>query len=489
MSLSFPYLYQLQEADYTSLSATDFRVAVVDPDDSGLTEAQIGDLQSEQGKLLYAYTSIGEAESYRDYWEDSWSTNPPDYVLGENALWEGNFRVEFWDTDWQAIIFARVDEVLAKGYDGIYLDIVDGYTVDEVIAAYPGTDEELRQEMIDFVMAISAYAKAQNPDFAIIPQNAVGLLGISEDGPESGPNNAYLDAIDGLGVEDLWFNDDDVSDWTQGDLDYIALAQAAGKFVLATSYPTLQASQEAFVANAIEQGLIPFVAERDLTGVIDDANALIEAAMEGIEFHAPWEELSDNDVFVGTDGADHFAGKTGDDRLSGGDGHDMLFGGSGEDALFGNKGADLLKAGADDDVLNGGRGHDTLFGGTGHDVLDGGKGRDTLYGKEGRDTLDGENGNDSLLGGAGADVLYGGLGEDTLFGGSGRDQFIFAENAGSDVIGDFNLLQDALVLDGLTLESHQETGGALVLNFSGSVQVELTGLSASDVDGIAFEFL
>ncbi|MEP3034291.1 MAG: endo alpha-1,4 polygalactosaminidase, partial [Pseudoruegeria sp.] len=134
--MTIPFLYQLQNADYASLSDADFRVAVIDPDDSALSAQQVADLQSSQNKLLYAYTSIGEAESYRDYWEDSWTIQPPDYVLGENVQWEGNFRVEFWDTDWQEIIFARVDDVLAKGYDGIYLDIVDGYSVDEVIAAY-----------------------------------------------------------------------------------------------------------------------------------------------------------------------------------------------------------------------------------------------------------------------------------------------------------------------------------------------------------------
>lgn len=783
--MTMPLLYQLQNADYTSLTSTDFRVAVVDPDDSALSAEQVDTLQSTQDKLLYAYTSIGEAESYRDYWEDSWTTQPPDYVLGENTQWEGNFRVEFWDADWQQIIFSRVDDVLEKGYDGIYLDIVDGYTVDEVIAAYPGTEEELRQEMIDFVIAISEYAKQQNPDFAIIPQNAVGLLGLSEDGPDSGANTAYLGAIDGLGVEDLWFNDDEVSDWTQGDLDYIALAQAAGKFVLATSYPTVQASQEAFIADAIENGLIPFVADRELTGVIDEVNALIEAAMEGGDFNAPWTdtttvpvdptelsvdqfavqysnldadelaaspydllivegkpgdgetaELSDADVaklseagktmvgyvsvgqsddarpywdaawtddgtdtgqptdaapswlaeqaesydaaivefwnadwqtlvidqvtdlatrgyngifldnmlsyyevaelrgelgteqsqfyaqemmsfveaiaaagqainpdfvvipngapyivgdagyaadateaqayydaidavmaesffglatgnydeaaldafqtafaeqgidvlaleystdaeamaafaeeaatrgfaasvsddmaldtlatpleepeesltLVGTSDADELYGGEGSDDLSGLDGNDVLVSNAGDDVLSGGVGQDELFGGAGDDTLKGNADADYLEGGAGDDLLRGGKGADDLYGGEGDDNLAGRRGSDVLHGDDGADTLDGGMGDDVLYGGEGSDQFVFNAESGWDVVGDFDVLADTLLVDGLALLGSTETSDALVLEFEGNTQIELVGLAASDLADIDLLF-
>lgn len=786
--MTIPLLYQLQNANYASLSDGDFRVAVVDPDDSELTAAQIADLQMSQGKLLYAYTSIGEAESYRDYWEDSWTDQPPDYVLGENTQWEGNFRVAFWDTEWQQIIFDRVDDVLAKGYDGIYLDIVDGYTVDEVIAAYPGTDAALRQEMIDFVISISEYAKAQNPDFTVIPQNAVGLLGLSEDDPDSGPNTPYLEAIDGLGIEDLWFNDDAVSDWTQGDLDFIALAQAAGKFVLATSYPTVQANQEAFIADAIENGLIPFVTDRELTGVIDDVNAMIEAAMEGRNFNAPWStettepvdpgipadlvvdqfavqysnldaaemaaspydllivegkpgdnvtaELSDEDIaglvasgktmvayvsvgqtddarpyweaawtddgtdtgvptdaapdwlgeqaesyaaaivefwnpdwqalvieqvtdlasrgyngifldnmlsyyevaairgelgtaqsqfyaqemmkfveaiaeagsainpdFVvipngapyivgdagyasdsaeavayydsidavmaesffglatgyydeaainafqsafaaqgidvlaleystdpeaiaafaeaaegfgfaasvsadmalntlpaplegapepvileGTSGPDDLYGGEGDDELSGLTGADILIGNGGDDILSGGRGHDQLFGGSGDDVLQGNRGADVLVGSDGNDTLNGGNGMDELFGDDGNDILDGGRGHDYIEGGAGDDVLTGGRGLDELYGGAGSDQFVFQAGSGWDLIGDFDPLADTLLIEGQALTTSYATDDALVLEFDGNIQVELTGLTAQDLASVDIAF-
>ena len=64
--MAIPFLYQLQNSNYTSLNNTDFRVAVIDMDDAGLSKDQITQLQT-QDKTLFTYISIGEAEDYRDY--------------------------------------------------------------------------------------------------------------------------------------------------------------------------------------------------------------------------------------------------------------------------------------------------------------------------------------------------------------------------------------------------------------------------------------
>lgn len=290
--MDLPFLYQLQNADYTGLEAADFRAAVVDPDDSGLTQAQILFLRHTQGKLLYAYTSIGEAEDYRSYWDETWDLSPPEFVLGENPEWDGNFRVAFWDSDWKDIVFDKVDDAVAAGYAGVYLDIVDGYATEDAIASYQGFQADLRYEMIDFVLEISAHAKAADPDFKIIPQNALGLLSIEESSSESGPNLAYLDAIDGIGVEDLWYDGDTQSEWTQEDLKMIAIAQQAGKFVLATSYPTQGDKQLDFIISAVSSGLVPFVTDHDLSGLIVPANSRICKLMAGRDIIIPWNDNS-----------------------------------------------------------------------------------------------------------------------------------------------------------------------------------------------------
>ena len=136
--MSLPFLYQLQNASYASLSATDFDFGVVDMDDAGLTAAQVAALEK-QGKGLVSYVSIGEAEDYRDYWQSGWNSKKPAFLLGENPDWPGNYSVKFWDPAWQKLMFARVDQAVKLGYQGVYLDIVDAYQIAQVQKAFPGT--------------------------------------------------------------------------------------------------------------------------------------------------------------------------------------------------------------------------------------------------------------------------------------------------------------------------------------------------------------
>lgn len=487
--MTVPFLYQLQNANYQSLSSGDFQVAVIDMDDSGLTAGQIDALQQDQGKLLITYVSIGEAEDYRDYWQDgNWTGDAPSFLLGENPDWEGNYLVKFWDAEWQSTIFARVDEALKLGYNGIYLDIVDAYDVAQVKDAYPGTDAQLRQEMIDFVIALSDYAKAQDPGFMVVPQNAVGLLALNESNPDSGPNTAYLDAIDGLGVEDLWYDGNNTSGWTSGDLEYIQHALNADKFVLATSYPTQDAKQDIFIANAIDAGLIPFVADRDLTGTIDPSNTSIEADMAGKGINTPWD-LSASASTPVSDGAqandtlgssqtesapaDPAPSEPADGETSGPDASSApadttspvpALEAQPDDATapttstetpvaedtpapqpvevtplspsstaaptdFGS--GDITYGDGGRNWLTGTSGADILAGLGGHDTIKGGRGGDTLLGGNGNDTLRGQGGSDILYGESGRDKLYGGNGADQLYGGADDD--LLYGNAGKDV--------------------------------------------------------
>lgn len=83
--------------------------------------------------------SIGEAEDYRFYWDPSWDASPPSWLAEENPLWPGNHKVEYWDPAWQAILFgspdAYLDRIVAAGFDGAYLDIIDAYEYFEEAAA------------------------------------------------------------------------------------------------------------------------------------------------------------------------------------------------------------------------------------------------------------------------------------------------------------------------------------------------------------------
>ena len=245
-----PLLYQLQEAHYESLMEAPFGIGVVDWEDAALTKKEIQALKS-QGKTLVSYLSIGEAEDYRDYWQDVWSNTPPPFLEKENAEWQGNFKVHYWDATWQAIILKKVEAIALQGYDGVYLDIIDGYWYFEEKGRATA-----KQEMIDFVIRISKAAKKIRPNFMVIPQNS----------PELIESHAYLDAIDGLGKEDTWYNDDELQDKEnqEYELHYLRRAKKSGKFILAVDYPTNPSYQKDFLRKTVEEGFIPFVGTRAL---------------------------------------------------------------------------------------------------------------------------------------------------------------------------------------------------------------------------------
>ncbi len=82
-------------------------------------------------RLVISYLSIGEAESYRYYWQNQWNTDRPIWLDEENPEWPGNYKVRYWEPDWQNIIYGNNQSYLKKiidaGFDGAYLDIIDAY--------------------------------------------------------------------------------------------------------------------------------------------------------------------------------------------------------------------------------------------------------------------------------------------------------------------------------------------------------------------------
>lgn len=249
------FICVLQDVDYRILASTEFDVAVVDPDDSKLSKDNITGLHS-QNKALIAYLSIGEAENYRDYWQKDWKPGNPAFLENENPDWKGNFKVKYWYYDWQKIVFGLLSKIIDKGYDGVYLDIVDAYDY----FADKGY-EYSRLYMVNFVMEISKYAKNQNKDFLIIPQNSEELI----------IENGYLNAIDGAGRENLWFVYDNLQnkDELAISLDYLNQMKEAGKFVFVINYCQREENIKTFITLAQKYGLIPYVGPRELDDIKD----------------------------------------------------------------------------------------------------------------------------------------------------------------------------------------------------------------------------
>jgi len=256
------FLYQLQNLDLTAIGQTAYDLVVMDYSSDGteageFTPAEIAALKHSPGseKIILAYMSIGEAEDYRFYWQEGWTPGNPPWLDAENPNWPGNYKVRYWHPAWQAITFAYTDRLLAAGFDGAYLDIIDAY---EYYADQGRTTAA--QEMADFVAAIAAHARAQDPDFYIFPQNAPELAGLVP---------GYLGTVDGIGQEDIYYGyvgDDQptppaVTAQMEG---YLDVFEIAGKLVLTVDYTTTPAHVDDAYARSLAKGYVPFCTVRDL---------------------------------------------------------------------------------------------------------------------------------------------------------------------------------------------------------------------------------
>ena len=98
----------------------------------------------------------------------------------------------------------------------------------------------------------------------------------------------------------------------------------------------------------------------------------------------------------------------------------------------------------------------------------------------------GGSGDDRLIAGGDNDTLDGGSGDDFLRGGSGQDVFVFATGGGKDVIDDFSLQDDRLLLDDFGLNAQQIENlaslrnGDIVIRFSATESLTFEGLSSAE---------
>ncbi|RJR40077.1 MAG: hypothetical protein C4567_11290 [Deltaproteobacteria bacterium] len=205
--------YQLQNAAPGELAASGYDVIVMDysRDGTGAGAYAAGEIQSikNQGKIVLAYLSIGEAEDYRFYWRASWQPGNPPAVYGKpiwlgpaNPEWPGNYKVLYWYTGWwTTALKPYLDRILAAGFDGVYLDIIDAYWHWYEHAPGTYTLRASANRMVKLVEKIGAYTRGQRPGFILCPQNGESII----DDASADYRRRYLQAIDALGVEDLFY--------------------------------------------------------------------------------------------------------------------------------------------------------------------------------------------------------------------------------------------------------------------------------------------
>ena len=221
------------------------------------------------GRKVVAYLSIGEAEDYRSYWHSDWVSNgkrtaaAPAWLGVENPEWKGNYQIKYWDADWQKLMLAAIDDAMARGFDGVYLDIVDGFqTYEQGADGYlddrmnPETKQTYRRDMVDWVKAIAARACAKNPAALVIPQNGSQLVAHKD----------FVKIISAQGIEDLFTDGKKLQPASHTDeiLGHLKILALAKKPVLLIEYPKTHQGQALSKKLAEENGLVWLVTDRQL---------------------------------------------------------------------------------------------------------------------------------------------------------------------------------------------------------------------------------
>ncbi|MFJ8958927.1 endo alpha-1,4 polygalactosaminidase [Lentzea sp. NPDC102401] len=256
-------MYQLQgyrDGRLDALAATPFRTAVVDlARDAGASyfrADEIGRLKA-SGKRMLAYFEIGSIESFRPDF-DAVRADGARLLLNEWPSWPGEHFVRYWEPRWWDLaVRPRLDRALAAGFDGVYLDTPLAY--EEIdLALVPGFDRTgLAARMADLIVRISAHVKRSKPSFVVYPQNS----------PELREYPGYLDAIDGIGMEELFFRATDErcdADFCAANLAATRKLRDAGKTVLAVDYATRPENVAEACRRYREEGFEGYVTVRAL---------------------------------------------------------------------------------------------------------------------------------------------------------------------------------------------------------------------------------
>lgn len=255
---------QYQNVDPETIAASDLDLIVLDPslnDDSGrfITQEECRAMQRRPDgsrRVVLAYLCVGEVDTKRWYWPAEWRLNPPAWVGPENPNWPGSRSVQYWNEEWQSLVFAgdgsMLDRIIDVGFDGVFLDRVDGY-------GDWGIKPQTLDAMAAQVVGIAQKSRSRNPGFIVMSQNAEHVL----------RNAGLVDAIDAHSKESLLtglsgpetLNRQQDIDWCLG---YLKPLQELGIPTFDTEYIDSPELRGTIARQLVDLGFKPFFGNRGL---------------------------------------------------------------------------------------------------------------------------------------------------------------------------------------------------------------------------------
>jgi len=272
---------------YERMAASDYGMLVIEPivNEQENTDFPIREVvaqlhEAPQPKLVIAYIDIGQAEEWRTYWQEGWEIGDPNWIVAlDPDGWEGNYPVAYWRDEWRQIWLENsgvIQLLLDAGFDGVYLDWVEAYSDENVIAAAEEDGVDPVEEMRRWVADLANYARQQQPDFIVIAQEQVWFDGGADNDPpgdcplprteDEVETDAYVASLSSecrLLYEDYPESTLHVSsEWY---LDYLTLALDKGIIIFTVDYALDPANVDWIYRTSRELGFVPFVGERNLS--------------------------------------------------------------------------------------------------------------------------------------------------------------------------------------------------------------------------------
>ena len=251
---------QYQQVDLAAIASSNIDLIVIDPslDDSSrrfVTQAECATLKAKSDgsrRIVLAYLSVGEADTKRWYWPEEWRRSAPDWVGPENARWPGSRSVRYWNSEWRDLVYHRtgsmLDQILDVGFDGVFLDRMDGYGDWQAEAG-------AKDAMVELVVELAAKARAERPGFILMMQNAEALL----------PYADLTNVIDAHNKESLLTglpdpNSQNSPQDVEWSLSYLRRLQQLGMPTFATEYVSDQTLRLAVRRRLTQLGFVAFFA-------------------------------------------------------------------------------------------------------------------------------------------------------------------------------------------------------------------------------------
>jgi cysteinyl-tRNA synthetase len=198
-----------------------------------------------RSKICLAYLNVGQAEAYRTYWRAHWRAptaaragEPTYLVTVDPDGWEGNYPVAYWDLRWKGVLWgspdAPLDQALADGFDGVFLDWILGFAEPLVVHEARRAGVDPAAAMVALVRDLRLYARRRRPGFLVLALNGASLV---EQRPE------FAGVVDGIGQENLSFRGRAGAKWEDADAGDHAIP-ARGDWSTATLARRLQACRD-----------------------------------------------------------------------------------------------------------------------------------------------------------------------------------------------------------------------------------------------------